>query len=828
MSVRTFDSFVTASAYIESALTDGKIKLLSFDVFDTVIFRRCSPDAVLHAVAAFLDRELRARNIAVRHGGSLGAYHAAYATLAHRNAAAGFDDEASTSALYGEWVREAAGHEDAALAERVREHMRERETSVCEANAYLRPLLEKARGYGVRMIYVSDMYIGNECVSAILEQAGIAQYFDHGYVSSDHALLKRTGRLFGAVLEAEGVAAGDVLHCGDNVRSDGERAAEAGLNAVVIRDAGCIERYESLHYRFLRWLAQPESAAAGSLCASFAQALPGTWTTGPEAYGVRVLGPIYASFMHRVVESCLERNVEHVYFLAREGYFLKQIFDEIARRRYGGRPLPQTTYLGVSRLTALFLGSRHFGLREISLALSNGPRNLLNLFSALQIERKRLGEIGARHGIADVEAILPDYFMSWGPFLALLDDPEISEIASGRHMGSQELLNDYLAQEGFFDHQRVAIVDVGWAGQIQDSLFRGVRYRADCPQMFGFYLGMNLSGHHRKTPGNWMDWVICDQAHLEWNGIAALQFPQSFEAITRSPHGTVVGYQRASETIEPVLKSDDVPSRQAEMLDDGLIALFQSSVREYVRHYTTAISMLSLHAAQTLPYGKQMTGRMIRFPTATEAGYLLRLNNVSDLGAAEMYRMGNLERLSVLRTKRLAQSLRSSFWKYGTLALTGRAAVLLQMIWNVRTDARHVPVIPASLDHGIVFHLPHDRAIVVEDEREPAAQGTLARVRASFGAGIAEVSAQLVERERRGYRFVDAYGATQPLTLREATRLYVAWRLAVLYCRLTKRRIPAVSAEPIGAFLRQHFLAQPHARRVAARLRHALHRVRRR
>ncbi|CAM2187830.1 Haloacid dehalogenase superfamily, subfamily IA, variant 1 with third motif having Dx(3-4)D or Dx(3-4)E [Burkholderia latens] len=789
--------------------------MMSFDIFDTLIFRRCSPDAVLHSVSMYLDHEVAARGIAIAHGGALGAYHAAYAKLARRSAAHGQDDEVYTTEIYGEWVREAVGGGDPELAENVRAKMREIELQVCEANPLMRPVLERIRSTGVRMIYISDMYIGNECVSAILEKARLLDLFDAGYVSSDHALLKRTGRLFQFVLEREGVQPSRVLHCGDNPHSDGDRAANAGLQAVIVRDKQCIERYESMHYRYLRWLVNPRGDA-GALAASFAQSMPGDYLTAPEAYARRVLGPIYASFMHRVVERCFESGIEQVFFLAREGFFLKQIFEKIASRRHEQLPIPRTTYLGVSRLTALFLGTKHFGMREVSLALSNGPRNLSNLFSALRISEEKLAAIGARHGMPDIHAILPEYFMSWGPFLALLDDPEISVVVSARHEESRELLEQYLQQEGFFDHKKVAIVDVGWAGQIQDSLYRGCRDRADCPQIFGYYLGMNLTGHHRKSPGNWMEWVICDQCHLEWNGISALQFPQSFEAITRSPHGTVIGYERKGDVVEPVLKADDVPSRQAEMLDDGLIALLQAGILDYVDHYATAISMLRLDAGQTLAYGKQLTGRMVRFPTFSEAGYLLRLNNVSDLGAGTLYQMGGVDHLSVLRPRRLKNLLRSSFWKYGTLALTGRAATLLQLVWNVRVDARSLPVRRASLDHGIAFHRPAD----VSDEARRTVVETVRRSR--LGEDIPEVTAALVQKERRKYRYVDAHRATQPLTLHEALKLYGAWRISAAYAKWTKRHMPSISAEPLGTYFRQALFAQPGTRRAVARIRRVI------
>lgn len=56
----------------------------------------------------------------------------------------------------------------------------------------------------------------------------------NGYVSSEYALTKRTGNLFKKVLEIEGVKANEVLHIGDNLRSDWFRPKLMGMKSVLI------------------------------------------------------------------------------------------------------------------------------------------------------------------------------------------------------------------------------------------------------------------------------------------------------------------------------------------------------------------------------------------------------------------------------------------------------------------------------------------------------------------------------------------------------------------------------------------------------------------
>ena len=54
------------------------------------------------------------------------------------------------------------------------------------------------------------------------------------YVSSEYALTKRTGKLFKKVLELESVSPNEVLHIGDNLRSDVIRPRLIGMKSVLV------------------------------------------------------------------------------------------------------------------------------------------------------------------------------------------------------------------------------------------------------------------------------------------------------------------------------------------------------------------------------------------------------------------------------------------------------------------------------------------------------------------------------------------------------------------------------------------------------------------
>ena len=72
-------------------------------------------------------------------------------------------------------------------------------------------------------------------ISSILKSCGYNLDGVNVYVSSEYALTKRTGKLFKKVLELEGVKANEVLHLGDNWRSDWFRPTLIGMKAILVK-----------------------------------------------------------------------------------------------------------------------------------------------------------------------------------------------------------------------------------------------------------------------------------------------------------------------------------------------------------------------------------------------------------------------------------------------------------------------------------------------------------------------------------------------------------------------------------------------------------------
>lgn len=78
------------------------------------------------------------------------------------------------------------------------------------------------------------MYLKTDTVRLILTNCGYNLDGVNVYVSSEYALTKRIGKLFKIVLELESVSPNEVLHLGDNLRSDWFRPKLIGMKSVLV------------------------------------------------------------------------------------------------------------------------------------------------------------------------------------------------------------------------------------------------------------------------------------------------------------------------------------------------------------------------------------------------------------------------------------------------------------------------------------------------------------------------------------------------------------------------------------------------------------------
>lgn len=773
--------------------------VVSFDVFDTLLFRRCSAETVQRGVATALSNAIGFSSEAI--DSVLQERERAFASVAASNRAAGLDFDAHLNAINLAWVKELVPdnperwHE---LVSIVREAKIRFERWACYSNPLMPRLLEQLQQRGKRLVFISDMYLGEEVVSILLADCGLRQYFTTGYVSGDLALTKYSGRLFSHVLIAEGLTPEQVLHIGDNANVDGRRAAKQGIRALVVRERERPIKRMLFDHRYAlldpRW--QGHNAARFASAAAHHALEPQI-----SALGRDVLGPPFAAFTHGLVEYCLRVKPDAVYFLSREGMLLRDLYDHLIETM--GLDIPRGGYLCASRLSAWKAAMRGYGLREVLLKIRVGSNpTVRRMMSQLQFSPSELETLAHSCGVPDLDQPL-NIFES-PAFLRLVDHPTVQDRARQVGEGAREDLRKYLRTRGFFEVQRVVIVDVGWAGQIQEGLQLALSDDAS-PELHVYYLGANRDADERRRAGLRIHADVADMTRYEWAGGATFEFVELFEIPSRAAHGTVVGHRDG----EPLLMAEDHPERIPELTDEPNIALLQEGIRDFMLQYSRYAAMTGMEAAHAMTYARSTIARVVRFPRKRELSLFSSLVHMANFGSDERINLAKVP--SLLSWRKFMDAVNTSNWRPGAAALgLGRLGSLVHSIFRAR---RIRMSLPQQANPG------HNGSI----ESKEAARNPFAPPTHGFEVDVERYASTLAAQARVVCPLIRARLA---LSIFEVSSLHIAHRLANAH--LTLKGLGKMPADllPIGPwFWREIYIRLPldgMLGRMARRLRQRL------
>ncbi|MDD3802071.1 MAG: HAD family hydrolase [Desulfuromonas sp.] len=409
------------------------------------------------------------------------------------------------------------------------------------------------------VIIVSDMYLPKSYFEAALR----AQCYEPPllFISADRNATKRDhGELFDHVVKELNVVPERILHIGDNQQSDIQQARKKGLHAFYYRDAR-----------------RPQPLQGAPVAASIAHGL--IRTTGRsfpkdsfEELGFLFGGPASVGFAAWLAEQAKADAVDHILFLARDGYGLTQIINHAV-----GDTLPPVHYFLGSRvafwLAAMTEENFHQFLPDLlSGAIGLSPYELL----------ERIGvpapapEVMAAVSLSDDSVITVDcmdrlcrFFYAWrGPILQVC-------------RRNRQALFAYLGALGIRSGSRVALVDVGWNGTTQEAFEKAVRPMLAL-DVHGYYFCLADTANRIRRQASMQMKAMFSSATESVELVAQLYADRvAVELFFSAPHGTVIGWQLVEDQIVPVEDWGRAPVGQMQ----EAIAAIVSGTKAFAQSY---------------------------------------------------------------------------------------------------------------------------------------------------------------------------------------------------------------------------------------------------
>lgn len=484
---------------IAAVFEDPGIKVISFDVFDTLIVRPLErPEDLFELLdgqfGRLSDAQISFRKLRVEAEALLRRRISANKILA---------EDIHLEDIYSVLEDEFGIASDAAC--KMKQFEWEMEVQLCRARQSGRMLFERALSTGKPVILISDMYLSAEQITSIVEKNGY-----HGmravFVSSDRGKRKITGNLYDDAAGCMGVSPEAIFHLGDNVDADCRVAAQRGFRTAWLPKAlevynryGCSHQAEKICRDLTDWEAAKHSVGIGIMRAMAAEKYfddpfrkfepLSDYNADPYFVGYGALGMELLALIRWLADQICRDGVKKMIFMARDGYLPMKVY-EVYRKVHP--EIPPAQYLRISRLSVLPAMLRTpEDLFDLPVDITyQTPRKLLRLLAFCTKEGME------EHFLGGMSLDAPFSRETFQQFIA-------GFIRNGydreKHAQAVAHISDYLLHNADAPVTGdSALFDMGYSGRIASAVIHGAGV---CPKIYYFHADSREHFRYEKRSG---------------------------------------------------------------------------------------------------------------------------------------------------------------------------------------------------------------------------------------------------------------------------------------------------------------------------------------
>lgn len=645
----------------QTLLANPEIKVISFDIFDTLFFRKCGTPTNIFEI--------------------IGEYHEIKAKFDTAGAFSQYRQNAEKSA------RKIHSHkEDVTLCEiydqlpftsqekiKFQEIELEVEKEMLVLNLQLERWISLAHKAKKKVILLSDMYLSSEQVSAIaLQKLRSQSKIDKVYMSNECNATKATGSLFLHVLNELQIKPDQLLHIGDNERSDiaiaqnfGIRTLYYGLNKAQKQRVKHELLYmqegfkEGEHLRLLSSLLNPYQKDLQQFYFDI---------------GASVFAPLLWEFCHWLVAIKKQHKKEKFSFILREGALFEQYFKALY-------PEIETNLLYASRKSTNFLTLSANDVGSINFAMYKNF-TLEDLYKSffLEIEDKKILPYKQllcqelQNTLAGEENLLS---------LVMQDIQNQKEKIQNTLDTQSEYLTHYLQELGI--NAQTSLIDFGGSGTIIKRLVAFLPKDLRPTTNILFY---QHTGGYTKL--------------LQEHVLSFLPYTKktahALESIHRTPEFIEILLNGVQETTQYYTKEDNKTLPQTYIPSSNKDTIYEIS-QAFNRGIETFFELAKIYKLAPQSYSREsltlLLARLIELPTKQESDFFGALEHDEGKASEHIYKLIDQQKLEHLQTQGLEKTHKDFLsnpvkyrakipWMEG--AITQLSATYLKEFYKVSTN----------------------------------------------------------------------------------------------------------------------------------------------
>ncbi|MEG1995103.1 MAG: HAD-IA family hydrolase [Romboutsia sp.] len=344
---------------IKKAILDKKHKIISFDIFDTLIIRPFLEPSDLFRL---LDSNFN--KIA---GNSSYIYFSQMRSKSESNCREKIfkkngNEEVTLDEIYEQIYLDY--HLPIDILSTLKNKELELEIKFCKTRTFGKELYELAIYSKKDVILTSDIYLDMKTIKRILNKNNYEK-ISHIFISSETKVTKNTSRMYDYVINKLKVNFQDIVHIGDNYETDYLIANKKGITSFHLQKISenfynnklykhlflkdhltNIDLYDSLNFIGNRcFLAEISNELYDSTIFSTFND-KSFYNSNPVVIGKLALASSLFSYAFTICKEAKKNNIKKIHFVSRDGYMIKEAYDIIAKYV---KDAPESNYLYCSR-----------------------------------------------------------------------------------------------------------------------------------------------------------------------------------------------------------------------------------------------------------------------------------------------------------------------------------------------------------------------------------------------------------------------------------------------------------------------------------------------
>jgi predicted HAD superfamily hydrolase len=430
----------------------NSIRLLSLDIFDTLVFRM-----VDHPHQIFYEIGKKAIKSNLLHPSITAEDFALLRIKAEQDARIVNLDRNSNNEVnleeINEFLPQFIGHRTELQSLELKT-----ECEFCYLNPEILKLIEDFKSQGLPVALTSDMYLNKEQLKQILKSNGFdLNLIKEIYVSCEHGGDKSSGVLFRKLQsDLPHISPEKILHIGDKLEADFHSPRLLGIQAhhysTIPEELNKIYEHEKI--------CQTAPSILNSLRSL------GVHSTGnPDSIenqlGAGILGPVFTEFCEWVLDLCEEENIKQVFPLMREAELFHPMLENAAKKRSLEIKIES---LYASRESTWLASLKEWGEEELDDLLEKHCISVSEIFQTLGIALPKSFDLEYQEkNASDLNLKQREIFKEY-----LLSDSVVESVNQEIASRCSSLI-EYLKQKVDFSQKSVT-VDLGFRGTINSNM----------------------------------------------------------------------------------------------------------------------------------------------------------------------------------------------------------------------------------------------------------------------------------------------------------------------------------------------------------------------